>query len=185
MKLTNLTLTTPYLSLDPIFYHEVTSTPLKNPRLISHNPPAAELIGLDPSRLNAKELEELLNGTLLLEGSRPYAMCYAGHQFGYYVQRLGDGRAINLGMTNGWNLQLKGSGQTLYSRQGDGRAVLRSSIREYLMSEAIDAAEKNDFTLMNDLLTLAQNPYDEHERFERYAQPTPHACKNLKLSCSS
>lgn len=64
-------------------------------------------------------------------------MCYAGHQFGYFVPRLGDGRAINLGKVNGQNLQLKGSGQTRYSRQGDGRAVLRSSIREYLMSEAM------------------------------------------------
>lgn len=139
MKLQNLTLTTPYLNLDPIFYHEVRPTPLKNPTLISLNADAAKLIGLDPAKLLPLELEELLNGTALLEGSKPYAMCYAGHQFGYYVPRLGDGRAINLGRVNGWNLQLKGSGQTLYSRQGDGRAVLRSSIREYLMSEAMHA----------------------------------------------
>ncbi len=139
MKLSNLTLSTPYLSLDPIFYHEVAPTPLKNPRLVSTNPKAVTLLGIDPSQLTDEELEKLLNGTLVLEGSRPYAMCYAGHQFGYYVQRLGDGRAINLGSTNGWNLQLKGSGQTRYSRQGDGRAVLRSSIREYLMSEAMHA----------------------------------------------
>ena len=71
--------------------------------------------------------------------AKPLAQAYAGHQFGYFVPRLGDGRAINLGLANGWNLQLKGSGQTLYSRQGDGRAVLRSSIREYLMSEAMHA----------------------------------------------
>ncbi|MDD2369204.1 MAG: YdiU family protein [Sulfuricurvum sp.] len=139
MKLSNLTLNTPYLSLDPIFYHEVAPTPLRNPKLVSFNPGAAKLLGLDPIHLSEKELEKLLNGTLLLEGSRPYAMCYAGHQFGYYVPRLGDGRAINLGCANGWNLQLKGSGQTLYSRQGDGRAVLRSSIREYLISEAMNA----------------------------------------------
>jgi uncharacterized protein YdiU (UPF0061 family) len=104
---------------------------------VSINNDALKLVGLNPVDLNNKELESLLNGTTLLEGSRPYAMCYAGHQFGYYVPRLGDGRAINLGAINGWNLQLKGSGQTLYSRQGDGRAVLRSSIREYLMSEAM------------------------------------------------
>lgn len=139
MKLSDLTLTTPYLSLDPIFYDKVTPTPLKNPRLASLNPKAAELLGLDPTVLKADELEALLNGTHTLNGSSPYAMCYSGHQFGYYVPRLGDGRAINLGSVNGWNLQLKGSGQTLYSRQGDGRAVLRSSIREYLMSEAMDA----------------------------------------------
>jgi len=139
MKLSNLTLNTPYLALDPIFYHEVAPTPLHNPRLVSSNPKAAKIIGLDPTSLTNEELEKLLNGTMLLEGSRPFAMCYAGHQFGYYVPRLGDGRAINLGCANGWNLQLKGSGQTLYSRQGDGRAVLRSSIREYLMSEAMNA----------------------------------------------
>ncbi|MDD5052600.1 MAG: YdiU family protein [Sulfuricurvum sp.] len=139
MKLTNLTLSTPYLSLDPIFYDEVAPSPLKNPCLVSLNNDALKLIGLDPSQLNINELEGVLNGTLYLEGSRPFAMCYAGHQFGYYVPRLGDGRAINLGCVNGWNLQLKGSGQTLYSRQGDGRAVLRSSIREYLMSEAMYA----------------------------------------------
>jgi uncharacterized protein YdiU (UPF0061 family) len=64
-------------------------------------------------------------------------MVYAGHQFGYFVPQLGDGRAINLGSINGWHLQTKGSGLTRYSRSGDGKAVLRSSIREYLMSEAM------------------------------------------------
>ncbi|MCX6073460.1 MAG: YdiU family protein [Campylobacterales bacterium] len=135
----HINLTTPYLNLDPIFYQEVHPTPLKNPTLVSLNSDAAHLIGVDPAKLTPHDLEEILNGTTLLEGSRPYAMCYAGHQFGYYVPRLGDGRAINLGEINGWNLQLKGSGQTLYSRQGDGRAVLRSSIREYLISEAMHA----------------------------------------------
>jgi uncharacterized protein YdiU (UPF0061 family) len=135
MKLSNLTLTTPYLDLDPIFYHKVHPTPLKNPHLCSINPQAAALIGMDITDL--ANVTAVVNGTLLLDGSQPYAMCYAGHQFGYYVPRLGDGRAINLGEANGWNLQLKGSGQTLYSRSGDGRAVLRSSIREYLMSEAM------------------------------------------------
>lgn len=139
MKLTDVILSTPYLSLAPIFYHEVKPTPLKNPHLISINQAAVPLLGVDHATITPHEIEALLNGTLLLKGSRPYAMCYAGHQFGYYVQRLGDGRAINLGSINGWNLQLKGSGQTRYSRQGDGRAVLRSSIREYLMSEAMDA----------------------------------------------
>ena len=71
------------------------------------------------------------------EGSDTFAMCYAGHQFGFFVERLGDGRAINIGTINGLHMQLKGAGQTKYSRSGDGRAVLRSSIREYLMSEAM------------------------------------------------
>ncbi|MFZ5374803.1 MAG: protein adenylyltransferase SelO [Campylobacterota bacterium] len=137
MKLSDLVLTAPYLDLGPIFYHETTPSPLKNARLLSYNPDSARLLGLSPDTLEAAELVSLLNGRLLPKGGRYYAMCYAGHQFGHYVPRLGDGRAINLGKTGGWNLQLKGSGQTLYSRQGDGRAVLRSSIREYLMSEAM------------------------------------------------
>jgi uncharacterized protein YdiU (UPF0061 family) len=139
MKLSDLNLTAPYVQLDPIFYHETAPTPLKNPRLASMSPDAAALIGLDPAKLSPPELSALLNGDHRLSGSRYYAMCYAGHQFGHYVPRLGDGRAINLGKTGGWNLQLKGSGQTLYSRGGDGRAVLRSSIREFLMSEAMGA----------------------------------------------
>lgn len=139
MKLENISLTTPYLDLDPIFYHEVHPTPLKNPKLVSYNPNAAQLLGLDTQEFSTEYITKILNGTEFLNGSRPYAMTYAGYQFGYFVPRLGDGRALNLGLANGWNLQLKGSGQTLYSRQGDGRAVLRSSIREYLMSEAMHA----------------------------------------------
>ncbi|MDP3265461.1 MAG: YdiU family protein [Sulfuricurvum sp.] len=139
MKIETISLTTPYLNLDPIFYHEVHPTPLHNPQLVSYNTDAVQLLGLDPDQIVPEQLTNILNGTQILNGSRPYAMCYAGHQFGYFVPRLGDGRAINLGLYNGWNLQLKGSGQTLYSRQGDGRAVLRSSIREYLMSEAMHA----------------------------------------------
>lgn len=139
MKLENISLTTPYLDLEPIFYHEVKPTPLKNPKLVSYNPDAAQLLGLESNQNSSEYITQILNGTQFFNGSRPYAMCYAGHQFGYFVPRLGDGRAINLGLVNGWNLQLKGSGQTLYSRQGDGRAVLRSSIREYLMSEAMHA----------------------------------------------
>ena len=68
-------------------------------------------------------------------------MVYAGDQFGYFVRQLGDGRAINLGSTNNWSLQTKGSGLTRYSRSADGRVVLRSSIREYIMSEAMFALD--------------------------------------------
>lgn len=114
-------------------------TPLKKPFLISANETLAELLHVSKEELESEEFVSLINGTFKLDGSEPYAMCYAGHQFGYYVPRLGDGRAINLGELDGWHLQLKGSGLTRYSRQGDGRAVLRSSIREYLMSEAMHA----------------------------------------------
>lgn len=139
MKLNDLTLITPYLALEQIFYHKVAPTPLRHPKFISVNPSGAELLGVDPVSLHPDETVALLNGTMRLKGSDPYAMCYAGHQFGHYVPRLGDGRAINLGKSGDWNLQLKGSGETLYSRQGDGRAVLRSSIREYLIAEAMHA----------------------------------------------
>lgn len=139
MKLTQLRLESDYLSLDPLFYDKVPPTPLRSPYLISVNPEAAELIGLDSEELDEALLVQWLNGEYFPDGSEPFAMCYAGHQFGHFVPRLGDGRAVNLGSTGGWNLQLKGAGTTLYSRMGDGRAVVRSSIREYLMSEAMHA----------------------------------------------
>lgn len=137
MKFSQLKLTTPYLELDPIFYDEVDPTPLKGAYLISASQDAAKLLGVDEDLYSDRDLVDIVNGSKKLEGSKPFAMCYAGHQFGHFVYRLGDGRAINLGKVNSQNLQLKGSGLTLYSRMGDGRAVLRSSIREYLMSEAM------------------------------------------------
>ena len=137
MKFSQLKLTTPYLELDPLFYDEVQPTPLKNPFISSTSQDAAKLLNINEDLHVDKKLVDIVNGSELLDGSQPFAMCYAGHQFGNFVYRLGDGRAINLGKTNGQNLQLKGSGLTLYSRMGDGRAVLRSSIREYLMSEAM------------------------------------------------
>ena len=137
MKFSNLKLTTPYLALDPIFYDQVEPTPLSKPFLISASQNAASLLGVEDDVKLDEHIVNIINGSHKLEGSKTFAMCYAGYQFGYFVPRLGDGRAINLGKVNGQNLQLKGSGLTLYSRQGDGRAVLRSSIREYLMSEAM------------------------------------------------
>jgi len=137
MKFSNLKLTTPYLNLDPIFYNKVDPTPLDNPFLISTSHSAAKLLGIDEDIALDSELINIINGKTKLDGCETFSMCYAGHQFGEFAGRLGDGRVINLGKANGQNLQLKGSGLTLYSRLGDGRAVLRSSIREYLMSEAM------------------------------------------------
>ena len=137
MKFSQLKLTSPYLEHKDLFFDKVDPTPLAEPFLISVSQDAAKLLGVDEDLLTDAKLVEIMNGSSKLEGSSAFAMCYAGHQFGYFVPRLGDGRAINLGKVNGQNLQLKGSGLTLYSRQGDGRAVLRSSIREYLMSEAM------------------------------------------------
>ena len=137
MNLDDLTLQTPYLTLDGEFYDLTDPIPLEKPYLISFNPEAAKLIDLDSSVADDPRLVELLNGCFTPKGASPFAMCYAGYQFGHYASRLGDGRASNLGRVNGHNLQLKGSGETLYSRSADGRAAVRSSIREYLMSEAM------------------------------------------------
>jgi len=137
MKFSDLKLTTPYLSLSPLFYDMAESMPLEKPFLIAASQDAAKLLGVDEDLYSDEKLLGIVNAETQLENSHFFSMCYAGHQFGYFVERLGDGRAINLGKVNGQNLQLKGAGLTLYSRQGDGRAVLRSSIREFLMSEAM------------------------------------------------
>ncbi len=137
MKLSELKLSNPYLSLPQECHDPVTPTPLKGPFLIHANEPLAEELEIDKEALYTGRFVEFVNGSWHPEGSVPFAMCYAGHQFGHYVPQLGDGRAVNIGTLNGWHLQLKGAGVTKYSRSGDGRAVLRSSIREYLMSEAM------------------------------------------------
>ncbi len=137
MKLNEIKLTNPYLDLPDECHDRVKPAPLSDPFLIHANETVAEMIGLDREELKKETFVDFVNGAYAPEGSDTFAMCYAGHQFGFFVERLGDGRAINIGTLNGYHLQLKGAGQTKYSRSGDGRAVLRSSIREYLMSEAM------------------------------------------------
>ena len=137
MTIDNLLFQTKYLSLDSEFYELTEPTPLDDPYLISFNPKTAELIDLDDNSEDDPRFVALLNGTFIPKSAHPFSMCYAGHQFGHYAARLGDGRAINLGSINGWHLQTKGSGETFYSRMADGRTTIRSSIREYLMSEAM------------------------------------------------
>lgn len=115
-------------------------TPLVDPKLISISSQAALLVGLTPEQLiNQADWLALLAGHKTVAGLPAYASVYAGHQFGVFVPRLGDGRALNLGRLHGWELQLKGAGPTPYARHADGRAVLRSSIREYLCSEFMAA----------------------------------------------
>lgn len=94
-------------------------------------------LGFSDEDIQSKEFLLYVTGNANIENSKPFAMCYAGHQFGNWAGQLGDGRAINLGEIKNWALQLKGSGPTPYSRTADGLAVLRSSIREYLCSEAM------------------------------------------------
>jgi len=137
MKLKDLKLSNPYLKLDAACYDKVAPSPLQHPHLIHANKNIARLLKIDEDELETEDFVKFLNGEYKVEGSEPFAMCYAGHQFGHFVPRLGDGRAINIGTLEKYHLQLKGAGVTEYSRHGDGRAVLRSSIREYLMSEAM------------------------------------------------
>jgi len=110
--------------------------------LIAFNPDAAALIGLSPDQAADPAFVAALNGDRPIPGASPLAAIYAGHQFGVWVSELGDGRAILLGEVVGqghrrWDIQVKGAGPTRYSRMGDGRAVLRSTIREYLGAEAM------------------------------------------------
>ncbi|MFM8703310.1 MAG: protein adenylyltransferase SelO [Planctomycetia bacterium] len=117
-------------------------TPVVAPRLVAHAREVAELLDIDLSPDDEHSFAEVFAGNRLLPGMEPFAMCYGGHQFGHWAGQLGDGRAINLGeVVNGrgehWTLQLKGAGPTPYSRTADGLAVLRSSIREFLCSEAM------------------------------------------------
>jgi uncharacterized protein YdiU (UPF0061 family) len=131
-----------YARLPADFYTRLDPTPLPEPYLVGYSGPAGALIGLDAQAHGRQELVEALAGSRAIAGSDPLAAVYSGHQFGVYVPRLGDGRAHLLGEAIGpagdrWEVQLKGSGKTPYSRMGDGRAVLRSSIREFLGSEAM------------------------------------------------
>ncbi len=123
-------------------YSEVRPTPVREPSLVAYAPEVAELIGLPASSCEEPLFSEVFSGNQLLPGMNPYATCYGGHQFGNWAGQLGDGRAINLGEivnknNERYTLQLKGAGPTPYSRSADGLAVLRSSLREFLCSEAM------------------------------------------------
>jgi len=94
-------------------------------------------LGFSNQDIQSNQFLDVMTGNSIIENSKPFAMCYAGHQFGNWAGQLGDGRAINIGEIKNWALQLKGAGPTPYSRSADGLAVLRSSVREYLCSEAM------------------------------------------------
>jgi hypothetical protein len=142
--LENIKFNNTYARLPDFFYRRVEPTALPAPYLVSFNEKAAELIGLDPKETERAEFVEYFTGNKILPGSEPISAIYAGHQFGTFVPQLGDGRALLLGEAvnergERWDVQLKGAGLTPFSRMGDGRAVLRSTIREYLCSEAMHA----------------------------------------------
>jgi uncharacterized protein YdiU (UPF0061 family) len=123
-------------------YSRVNPTPVSAPHLVAYSREVAALLGIDAVEATTQHFAAVFAGNELLDGMQPYAANYGGHQFGHWAGQLGDGRAITLGETinaagQRWELQLKGAGRTPYSRTADGRAVLRSSLREFLCSEAM------------------------------------------------
>jgi uncharacterized protein YdiU (UPF0061 family) len=133
-----------YARLPARFAARIAPSAAVAPRLIRFNERLAEHLGLDLAGADERALASLFSGQVLPDGAEPIAMAYAGHQFGHFVPQLGDGRAILLGEAIGrdglrYDLQLKGAGQTPFSRRGDGRAALGPVLREYIVSEAMAA----------------------------------------------
>ena len=133
-----------YALLPERFYCRLNPTPVAAPRLVKVNVDLAQALGLDPDALASEQGVEILSGNRVAEGSQPLAIAYAGHQFGHFVPQLGDGRANLLGEVTArdgvrYDIQLKGSGPTPFSRGGDGRAALGPVLREYIVSEAMSA----------------------------------------------
>ena len=136
--------TNSYARLPDRLYARVNPTVVAAPTLIKVNAELARTLGLNPDDLASEQGVRILAGNLVAEGSEPLAMAYAGHQFGHFVPQLGDGRANLLGEVIGldgkrYDIQLKGSGRTPFSRGGDGRAALGPVLREYIVSEAMAA----------------------------------------------
>jgi uncharacterized protein YdiU (UPF0061 family) len=122
-------------------YSRVSPTPVSDPRLLAWSKELGDYLGLEPPPERGPAVDAL-SGNLVTASMKPFAARYGGHQFGGWAGQLGDGRALSLGEVEAldgsrWEIQLKGAGQTPYSRRGDGRAVLRSSLREFLCSEAM------------------------------------------------
>jgi uncharacterized protein YdiU (UPF0061 family) len=130
-----------YAELPEEFYNLQNWQGFDNPLLVIENAPLKQELGFE--KIEQQELLDIFNGLSLIENLKPLSMAYAGHQFGQYVEQLGDGRGLLLGEIESSegliDIHLKGAGKTPYSRFGDGRAVLRSVIREYLCGEAINA----------------------------------------------
>ncbi len=141
-----MTLTIPfdnsYARLPGAFYARQTPEPVRAPRLVAFNDDLAQVLGISPGA--AQDMAQVFAGNTLPDGAEPLAQLYSGHQFGNYNPQLGDGRAVLLGEVVGTDgirrdIQLKGSGRTPFSRQGDGRAWLGPVLREYVISEAMHA----------------------------------------------
>jgi len=131
-----------YINLGTDFYAAAQAAAVESPSLIKFNDALASQLGINPEGSKSAEIAAIFSGKHLPAGAQPLAMAYAGHQFGSFNPQLGDGRALLLGELESLqgeklSLQLKGSGQTSYSRNGDGRAALGPVLREYLLSEAM------------------------------------------------
>lgn len=131
-----------FAALGESFFAPMRARPLPDARLVTASAGAASLLDIDPAWLATDEAVEIFSGHHVPDKAQPLSMVYAGHQFGGYSPQLGDGRGILLGQVRNskgelWDIHTKGSGKTPFSRFGDGRAVLRSCIREYLASEAL------------------------------------------------
>ena len=133
-----------YVRLPEHFYEHVGPAKVLAPRLLRVNEALAVGLGIDPTFLKSDDGIAILSGNSVAPGSEPIALAYAGHQFGHFVPQLGDGRAVLLGEVTGmdgkrYDVQLKGSGRTRFSRRGDGKAALGPVLREYIVSEAMAA----------------------------------------------
>ncbi|KAG2449256.1 hypothetical protein HYH02_006001 [Chlamydomonas schloesseri] len=132
----------PVRQVEGACFSRVKPTPVNNPQLVVASPEALALLDIPASEISRPDFAQYFSGNKLLPGTDPAAHCYCGHQFGYFSGQLGDGATMYLGeVVNSrgerWELQFKGAGKTPYSRQADGRKVLRSSLREFLCSEAM------------------------------------------------
>lgn len=144
LKLADLNFTNSLNAACPFLFKKVKATPLRDPMLLHVNQELLDRLEIDPTELSKPSFTRFINGDLEFEGILSASTFYSGHQFGHYVPRLGDGRAIMLGEVKTSEgrfaeLQLKGAGLTPFSRMGDGKAVVRSSIREYLASAHLHA----------------------------------------------
>lgn len=169
------------------------------PTFIIGSESVARMINLDPAEFSRPEFAMIFSGNAKAPGSDPYAQCYGGHQFGHWAGQLGDGRALSLGEVDGWvvesgkgsgdgcgdgskvgcrwELQLKGAGKTPYSRRADGRAVLRSSLREYVASEAMEALGVPTTRALSLVRTGAQVMRDMFYNGNAQLEPGAVACR--------
>ncbi|XP_067140462.1 protein adenylyltransferase SelO-1, mitochondrial-like [Centruroides vittatus] len=157
-------------------FSRVEPTPVENPVTVAYSIGAFQLLDLPESELRRDDFSQYFSGNKLLKGSEPAAHCYCGHQFGYFSGQLGDGAAMYLGEVinskgERWEIQLKGAGKTPYSRQADGRKVLRSSIREFLCSEAMHylgiPTTRAGSCVTSDTKVIRDIFYDGHPVLER------------------